>query len=203
MEDRKATIRLMQRMDPFCKHISKRLFSGKAPSNKLDTFTHIKSLIYKHVMDSNQGFLALVISKSWHFTVFTEAYDKLGHHGVNRTYHLVKCQYYWKGMNKVICKCINNCALCNKVKNKDTGISLQMTDVPNRPFDKRAIDLVSDFSVSASGNQQLLTITSHLTGWPDTFPISDKKTETIVCIFLNNYLPINMCPCFILSDNGT
>ena len=52
-EDQKNTLKLMQMMDPFCKHISKRLFSGKAPSHEIDTFTYIKGLIYKHVMDSN------------------------------------------------------------------------------------------------------------------------------------------------------
>ena len=36
-----------------------------------------------------------------------------------------------------------------------------------------------------------------------TFPHPDKNTDTIICIFINNYLPIHMCPCFILSDSGT
>ena len=67
-------------------------------------------------MDSNQRFLALVIP--WHFTVLIEAHDKLGHQGVSRTYHLVKCQSYWKGINKDIHKYINNCALCKKEKAK-------------------------------------------------------------------------------------
>ena len=53
-EDQKDTLMIMQWMDPFCKHISKRLLSGKAPSHEIDTFTHIEGLIYKHVMDSNQ-----------------------------------------------------------------------------------------------------------------------------------------------------
>ena len=78
-----------------------------------------------------------------------------------------------------------------------------MTDIPDRPFDKIAIDLVSDLNVSASGNQHILTIIDHLTGWPEAFSIPHKKADTIVCVFINNYLPIHMCPCFILSDNGT
>ena len=110
--------KLMQRMDFFCKHISKRLPSGKALSHEVNTFTHIKGLIYKHVMASNQRFLALVIPKSWNFTVLIEAHDKLGHQGVNRTYHLVKCHYYQKGMTKDIHKCINNCALCREKRQK-------------------------------------------------------------------------------------
>ena len=40
-------------------------------------------------------------------------------------------------------------------------------------------------------------------GWPEAFPIPDTKADTIVCVFINNYLPIHMCPHFILSDNGT
>ena len=40
-------------------------------------------------------------------------------------------------------------------------------------------------------------------GWPEAFPIPDKKADTIVHVFINNYLPIHMQPCFILSDNGT
>ena len=38
---------------------------------------------------------------------------------------------------------------------------LQMTDIPNRPFDKVVIELVSDVSVSTSGDQYILTVIAH------------------------------------------
>ena len=71
----------MQRTDPFCKCISKRLLNGKAPHHKFDTFTHVKGLLYKHVMDAGKKFLALVIPKAWKYTILVEPYDKLGHQG--------------------------------------------------------------------------------------------------------------------------
>ena len=154
-------------------------------------------------MDSNQRFLAQVIPMSWHFTVLFEAHHKLGHQGVNRTYHLIKHQYYWKGMNKDIHKYINNCALCKREKASTQVYPLQMTDIPDRPFNKIAMDLVSDLNVSASGNQHILTIINCLTGCPEPFPIPDKKADTTTHAFINNYLPIHMCPHIILSDNGT
>ena len=126
-------------------------------------FTHIKGLIYKHVMDSNQRFLALVIPSSWHFTVLIEVHDKLGNQRVNRTYHLLKHQYYWKGMSKDIQKYTNNCALCKIEKAKTQVNPLQMNDIPDRPFNKIAIDLVSDLNVSASGDEHIITISDHLT----------------------------------------
>ena len=131
-------------------------------------------------MDSDQRFLALVLPKSWHFTVCIEAHDKLGHQGVNRTYHLVRCQYFWKDMSKDIHKYINNCALCKREQAKTQVYPLQMTDIRDKPFDKITIDLVSECNVSASGSQHILTIIDHLAGWPEAFPIPDKKVDTIV-----------------------
>ena len=38
---------------------------------------------------------------------------------------------------------------------------LQITDISDKPFDKIAIDLVSELNVSTSGNQSILTIIDH------------------------------------------
>ena len=78
-----------------------------------------------------------------------------------------------------------------------------MTEISDRPFDKIAIDLVTDGKTSTSGNKHILTIIDHLTGWPEAFPIPDRSADTIVATFINEYLPVDMCPRYILSDNGT
>ena len=63
--DRLEALLQMQKTDPFCKRISKCLSNRKVPQHKMDFFTHVKGLLYKHVTDSGQKFLALVIPKSW------------------------------------------------------------------------------------------------------------------------------------------
>ena len=80
----------MQKMDPLCKCISKQLSNGKAPRHKADLFTHIKGLLYKHLMDANQQFMALIIPKAWKYTILIEAHDKLSFQGVTHTYCLIK-----------------------------------------------------------------------------------------------------------------
>ena len=52
-------------------------------------------------------------------------------------------------------------------------------------------------------NKHILTIIDQLTGWPEAFPILDKSADTIVFTFINQYLPVHMCPRYILSNNGT
>ena len=78
-----------------------------------------------------------------------------------------------------------------------------MTEIPDRPFDKIAINLVTNSETSTSGNKHILTIIDHLKGWPEAFPIPNKSADTIVATFINEYLPLHMYPQCILSDNGT
>ena len=106
-------------------------------------------------------------------------------------------------MNKDIWKYIANCMLHHREKAEIQNYPLQMTEIPNRPFDKIAINLITEGKTSTSGNKHILTIIDHLTGWPEAYPIPDKTADTIVSTFINEYLPVHMCPRYILSDNGT
>ena len=192
--DRLEALLQMQKTDLFCKRISKCLSNGKAPQHEMDLFTHVKGLPYKHVTDSGQKFLALVIPKSWKYTILFEVHDKIGHQGNTHTYCLIKCQYYWKRMNKDIRKYITNCTLCCREKAKVQAYPLQMTEIPDRPFNKIPMDLVTECETSTSGNKHILTIIDH---------IPDKAADTIVSTFIKQYLPVHMCPRYILSDNST
>ena len=65
------------------------------------------------------------------------------------------------------------------------------------------MDLETECKTSSLGNEHILTIIDHLTGWPEAFPILDKSADTILSAFINHYFPVYMCPGYILSDNGT
>ena len=92
---------------------------------------HVRGLLYKHITDTGQKFLALVIPKSWRYTVLVEAHDKLDHQGNTHTYFLIKCQYYWKGKNKDIRK--KHCQLCPMLQRKGQGTGLPPTnDIDSR-----------------------------------------------------------------------
>ena len=154
-------------------------------------------------MDANQKCLVLVIPEAWKYIILLEAHDKLGHQGVTHTCCLIKCQYYWKGMNKDIQKYIANCTSCWREKATVQSYPLQMTEIPERPFDKIAIDLVMECETSTSFNKHILTIIDHLTGWPEACLTLDKSADTIVSTFINHYLLVCMCPRYILLGNGT
>ena len=78
IQDRSWQITIHQILTLDISHISRRLLNGKAPHHEFDTFTHVKGLLYKHITDAGKKFLALVIPKSWKYTVLMETHDKLG-----------------------------------------------------------------------------------------------------------------------------
>ena len=69
-----------------------------------------------------------------------------------------------------------------------------MTEIPDRPFDKIAIDLVTEYETLTSGNKHILTTIDHLARWPEAFPIPYKSADKIVATFINEYLPVRMSP---------
>ena len=142
--DRLNALPQMQTTDPFCKCISKCLLNGKAPHHEFDTFTHVKGLLYKHVTDSGKQFLALVIPKSWKYTVLVEAHNKLGHQCNSCTYCLIKRQYCWKEGIKTLENILQTAYFADVEKAKVQQYPLQMTEIPDRPFDKIAIDFVTE-----------------------------------------------------------
>ena len=105
-------------------------------------------------------------------------------------------------MNKDFGKYIANCTLCHIEKAKVQAYPLQMTEIPDRPFDKIVMDLVTECETSTSGNKHILIIIDHLTGWLEAFPMLDKSADTIVLTFINQYLPVHMFLRYILSDNS-
>ena len=98
---------------------------------------------------------------------------------------------------------IQRCLACQQEKARVQSYPLHMTEIPDRPFDKIVMDLVTDFTESNKGSKHILTIIDLLTGWQEAIPIPNKSADTITKAFIRHYLPRYLCPRFMLSDNST
>ena len=99
-------------------------------------------------------------------------------------------------MNKDIHTYINNCALCKREKARTQVYTLQMRDIPDRPFDKIAIDLVSDLNISASGNQHILTIIDQ---YQDGQRLSLSPTRRQISLFMSSSIFTCLSTCALTS----
>ena len=74
---------------------------------------------------------------------------------------------------------IQRCPACQQEKARVQSYPLHMMEIPDRPFEKIAMDLVTDFTESNKGNKHILTIIDLLMGWPEAIPIPNKSADTI------------------------
>ena len=193
MDDWKDTLQLVQRTNPCANAFQNGYSKAKHLPTKLILSFILKVFSTKHVLDSNQKFLAIVIPKSWHFTVLIDIHDKLGHQGVNQIITSSSDSITGKGMNKDIHQYITNCALYKREKARTQLYPLQMTNIWDRHFDKIAIDLVSNLNISKSGNEHILTIIDHLTGWPEAFPVLTRKDLPLFMFWSIIIYPTSYC----------
>ena len=119
----------------------KRLLNKTAPEHELKTFFIHNGLLYRCASDHSKDFCALVIPKAWKYMILVETHDKMGHQGNNRMYSLIKRQYYWKGMAKDVKDYIQRCPACHQEKARVQSYPLHMTEIPDKPFNKIAMEI--------------------------------------------------------------
>ena len=94
----------LQAQDPFCTHIVKALTQRKVDPNcsyylEGDTLRH-------RITEGSLSMGVIVLSRLLVEPMLYRAHDMLGHNGTGRTYLLLNCLYYWRGMNTSIAKYI-------------------------------------------------------------------------------------------------
>lgn len=138
------------------------------------------------------------ILQDYHDSVFG------GHFGTAKTYSRIKKHFYWVGMKSYITEYIKHCIKCqtNKV-GRATKMLLCETDLSKKPFDKIYIDMVGAVTMSASGNQYILSVIDDLTRFVDFVAVPDQTANTIARALYEHVLCRYTLPKVIISDNGT
>ena len=82
---------------------------------------------------------------------------------------------------------IQRCPACQQEIAQVQSYPLHMMEIQDRPFDKIAMDLITDFNESNKGNKHILTIIDLLMGWTEAIPIPNKSADTITKAFGSYY----------------
>ena len=106
-----------------------------------------------------------------------------GHLGVNKTYHKTLNHFYWPGLKSDVsqhCKSCHTCQMVGKPNQTIPKAHLQPIPAFDEPFSRIIIDCVGPLPTTKSGCQYLLTIMCASTRFPETIPLRNIKTKTIV-----------------------
>ena len=109
------------------------------------------------------------------------AHEGLGHNGIPRTYALLRCQYYWKGLKPSVTKHVKQCILCQKHNKQVVKYNKLHFEASPAPMKFISMDLISEFHPpSSKGNRYALTVICMHTGFVFCIPLKTKSAEDVV-----------------------
>ena len=106
-----------------------------------------------------------------------------GHLGVNKTYHKTLNHFYWSGLKADVlnyCRSCHTCQVVAKLNQVIPKAGLQPILAFDEPFSMIIIDCVGPLLKTKSGSEYLLIIMCASTRFPETIPLRNIKTKTIV-----------------------
>jgi len=131
-----------------------------------------------------------------------ELAHNIGHEGVYKTYHRIKPNYYWKGMNKDIYLYIKCCPKCQMYKPQNQNINTESIPTkPGLPFTRVGLDLVGPLPITKRVNKYIIVLVDYLTMWVEAEPLKYSDSNNVIR-FLKNVFARHGIPELLVTDNG-
>ena len=196
------SIRSAQRIDPVCRHIRSELASDDSFKLSSNVVLVIKNdLIYKVSKNYSD---ALFIPKQIVPLILKHYHDNLGHNSYNYVAQNISKFFYFENLYNVVQDYISKCTVCQK----DTSnrhhkkVPSDLIELNDNPFSHIALDFITHFETSRSGNSYLLTVIDLATRYANAIPVKTLTAEESIDKLLNHHILKFGYPQKITTDNG-
>ena len=131
-----------------------------------------------------------------------ELAHSIGHEGEYKTYHRLKPNYYWKGMNKDIHLYLKCCPKCQMYKiQKQNQNTESIPTKPGLPFTKVGLNLIGPLPKTKRGNRYIIVLVDYFTKWVEAEPLKITDSNNVIR-FLKNVFARHGIPEILVIDNG-
>ena len=113
-----------------------------------------------------------------------------GHQGIKKTLKLAQRNYYWPTLSHDVKRYVKACDICQQTKtttNKNTGL-LQPLEVPETPTHTYSLDFIGPLPETEDGNDFIMTVVDHLTGYCVFIPTQQKLTACAAATLLRDHI---------------
>ena len=131
-----------------------------------------------------------------------EAAHIVGHEGIYKTYHRLKPNYYWKGMNRDINLYIKCCPKCQMYKRQKQNENVEnIPTKPGYPFFRVGLDLVGPLPRTKAGYKFIIVLVDYLTKWVEAESLKETGSNEVIK-FLKKVFARHGTPEVLITDNG-
>jgi IS30 family transposase len=131
----------------------------------------------------------------------------LCHPGAMRTETTIRGTIMWPGLTRNVKSFCKTCKLCQfnqKTKTQYGKIPVKMAEAT--PWEIVQVDLIGPWKVKTRSGVKTLTCFTAIdpdTSWPEICEITDKRSQTVMDAFQNNWLCLYPRPIQVTFDNGS
>ena len=192
-----------QKQDPDLEKLRKTLEDPTTTEAVKKRYAVVDGLLYYLGKDDDdQPSMKLMVPAKYKNAVLQQYHEDSAHFGIDKCFNMIRQKYHWIGLYKDCVEHVSHCITCRLRSQKKVKVPLQEMDEVHYPGQKWSIDLTGPYTTSTSGNKYILTAVDHYSGWPEMWPIPDKRSENVVQLVMEELIPRFSVPEVILSDNG-
>ena len=166
-------------------------------------YLNSQNILKRKIIVNNLEVNTTVIATPLTYTLLHEFHNCKGHQGSARTFNMLKCKFWWKGMRLDVKNHINKCIICSKNLPNTTCHSQLHLEILKVPFACIAMDTIGKLPRTSKGNRYALTCINLLTSYIIAVPIPNKASESIVEAYLSGILSRTGASMVCHSDNGS
>lgn len=120
--------------------------------------------------------------------------------GTDKTIKFARERYFFPRPASRIMEHIKKCQVCPLYKGSTLAPAPALTyNVPDRPFLRVSVDILSGFPLSSSGNKYMLVFINAFSKYCELVPITDKSANTVARAFLERIICRHSTPYQIVS----
>lgn len=159
-----------------------------------------KGLLYRTTKQGDKLVRQLVLPQQFHNLALKLLHNDIGHLGFDKSYSLVRDQFYWPRMKLDAEKYCKTCERCIKQK-KLPQRAAPLTHIKSSgPMDLVCIDFLL-IEPDSRNVCNVLVVTDHFMHYAQAFPTKDQTAATVAKTFWEKYFMYGLPTC-IHSDQG-
>ena len=148
--------------------------------------------------------LVRVVPRAWRVNLSEAAHTSPigGHMSRDRLYNLLRRNFWWPGMRADISKSVAACESCARQKPGVKANKMRLKqNVPGKPFDRVACDVMGPFHLTERGSRYLVVIQDYFSKWVECYPVPNHTAAEVANCLKQWCLQLG-CPVVLHTDQG-
>ena len=137
---------------------------------------------------------AIVVPRKLTSLIIIEFHNAKGHQGISQMLNMIRCYFWWDGMQRNVHQHINTCQLCIQFLPSWMYIQPLHLEISQVLFAGCVMDCIGPLPATLKRLQTCTNFICLLTSYLITVPLRTKMADEVSMVYMKKILPKTSCP---------